>query len=122
MHKMEELKDMLVDELDEVTAKGKLTAGDLDTVDKLTHSIKSIDTILAMDGYSNDYRYDGGMSYARKRDSLGRYSRENRNGYSRGYSYGKESMIQELRELMNDAETEKEREAIGRCIDEMNVH
>lgn len=117
MHKMEELKDMLCEELEDITAKGQLTAGDLDTVDKLTHSIKSIDTILAMGGYS----YDNGMMYGRKRDRMGRYSRENRTGYSRGYSYGKESMMNELKELMSMAETDKEREAIRRCMDEMNV-
>ena len=116
MHKMEELKEMLCDELEEITAKGQLTAGDLDTVDKLTHSIKSIDTIMAMDGYSNTY-YRDGNSYARRRDRMGRYSR----GGNRNYSYGKEDMMQELRELMEDAETEQERKAISRCINEMNV-
>lgn len=134
---MEELKKMLCDELEDITAKGQLTAGDLDTVDKLTHSIKSIETIMAMGGYSNTYpysygrnsydnSYDGNNSYAQRRDRMGRYSRENRGGnrggrggYSRGYSYGKDEMMQELRELMEDAETEQERNAISRCINEM---
>lgn len=117
MHKMEELKEMLCDELEEITSEGKLTAGDLDTVDKLTHSIKSIETIMAMGGYSNTYYRDndGRNSYARRRDRMGRYSR------GRNYSYGKEDMMQELRELMEDAETEQERNAISRCIKEMNV-
>ena len=103
MKHMEELKEMLTDELEDITAKGKVTAGDLDAIDKLTHSIKSIETILAMHGYSHD-------DYA-KRDMMGRYSR--------GYSYGKEDMMGELHRLMNEAETEKEREAIRRCIDQM---
>jgi hypothetical protein len=107
---MEELKSMLMDELEEVTEKGKLTAGDLDTVDKLTHSIKSIETILAMKGYSYDYP----SYYGRKRDSMGRYSRN--------YSYGKESIMHSLREMMNDAENDKEREAIRKCMDEIDVH
>ena len=81
MQNMEELRDMLCEELDKITKKGELSAGSLDIVDKLTHSIKSIDTIMAMDdaGYSNA----GGYSYARgrgsnaKRDSMGRYSSRN---------------------------------------------
>lgn len=131
MKGMEELKEMLCDELDEITEKGKITAGDLDAIDKLTHSIKSLETIMAMSEYSNDGgSYDGG-SYAQRRDSMGRYSRDNysrgrnsrgysRRGYSRdGYSYGKEDMIEELEGLMDSAESEKEREAIRRCIDQM---
>ena len=85
MKGMEELRDMLCDELDNMTEQGELTTGSLDIIDKLTHSIKSIDTILAMEeSYSN--RYDDGYSrrgsYARgrnaRRDSRGRYSRNDR--------------------------------------------
>lgn len=86
-----QIRDMLCDELDDIAKKGQLTADSLDAVDMLTHSIKSIDTILAMEesGYSNDYKYyprDDGYSrrgsYARgrrgnvRRDSMGRYSNE----------------------------------------------
>lgn len=97
-----DLKDMLCEELDEITRKGELTAGSLDTVDKLTHSIKSLETIIAMneaqDGESGYYPYMG-RSYQR-RDMRGRYSRENR-GYSRDDA--RDSMIHELREIMQDA-------------------
>lgn len=96
MKHIEQLRDMLCEELDEMTKKGKLTVDSLDAIDMLTHSIKSIDTILAMEdaGYSNGYSgrryyYDDGYSrrgsynnngsYAggrgRRRDSNGRYSR-----------------------------------------------
>ena len=85
---MEELRKMLCAELEKITKKGELSAGSLDVVDKLTHSIKSIDTIMAMEdaGYSNE----GGYSYARgkRRDSMGRYSRNDGSyGYGRGGSY-----------------------------------
>ena len=97
-----DLKDMLCEELDEITRKGELTAGSLDTVDKLTHSIKSLETIIAMneaqDGESGYYPYMG-RSYQR-RDMRGRYSRDNR-GYSRDDA--RDSMIHELREIMQDA-------------------
>lgn len=92
---MQELEHMLCDELDKIAERGELTAGTLDTVQKLTHSIKSLKTIEAMDDYSNDdYR----------RDSMGRYSRNDGNsyrGYSRrGYSRDdKHQMMEQLEEL-----------------------
>ena len=81
MQYMMELKDILCDELAQITNKVKqeqLTSGSLDMIDKLTHSIKSVETVLAMNGYSHDYRptygtYEG--SY-RNRDSMGRFSND----------------------------------------------
>ena len=131
MKHMEDLKEMLCDELDEIAEKGKVTAGDLDAIDKLTHSIKSIETIIAMGEYSNDYMNG---SY-QNRDAMGRYSRNSyarggnrggnsrgysRRGYSRdGYSYGREEIMAELEELMEDAESEKEKRAIRMAIEQM---
>lgn len=140
---MEQLKQMLTKELEEIASKGKMTAGELDTVDKLTHSLKSLETIMAMGEYSNEggsyggsygrsyggsyNSYEGGMSnegsYGRGRGGNSRggsyggsYAR-NRGGRSRGYS--RDNMMEELQELMEDAETEQEREAIRRCIEQM---
>ena len=99
MHKMEELREKLVKELEELSSKGELSMGSLDAIDKLTHSIKSIDTILAMSGYSGD-EYSYGRSY--KRDSMGRYARDN---YSRARSYDGYSRDDSKREI---SETLKE--------------
>ena len=92
MKHMDKLRDMLCEELDEITKKGKLTVDSLDAVDMITHSIKSIDTIIAMEesGYSNyypgrKYYYDDGYSrrgtYARdrnrNRDNMDNYNRNN---------------------------------------------
>ena len=115
MHKMEELKEMLCEELDKITKKGELSAGSLDVIDKLTHSIKSIETIMAMDEYSDDY--SGGYSYARgtgrnaKRDSMGRYSsddysmkgRYSRDDYPMRGGYSGDDM-ETLKEHLNDLE------------------
>lgn len=111
MHKMKELREMLCRELESLTKKGELSSGSLDMVDKITHSIKSIDTIMAMEGYSNEYSNEG--SYARgryaNRDSMGRYSRDGGsygNGsydgsYERGYSRdNREDEIRELKERL----------------------
>lgn len=121
MHKMMELKEALCDELNEYSSKRKLSYEDLDVIDKLTHSIKSIETILAMEGYdegySRDYRPSYGYSY-RNRDSMGRYSRDME--YSND-GHGKEGMAMELREAMEKAGTDKEREAIKACMTELGL-
>lgn len=138
MKALYELKDMLCEELEKISEKGELTAGSLDAIDKLAHSIKNIDKIImSEEEYSNNggweargmysntnygggssYRggnsYGMGNSYARKRDSMGRYARR---GYSR--ADGKSDMIEELEVMMNQVSSEKEREAIRRCIDSM---
>ena len=116
MHKMYELRDMLMEELEKCTDKGELSAGSLDIVDKLTHSIKSIDTILAMEdaGYSNDdYSYRG-YSYARgrrnaRRDSMGRYSR-------RGYSRDNRELIDQLHDLEMSITDENTKRMIQKFI------
>lgn len=86
------IKEMLCKELDEYGKKDELTAGSLDIVDKLTHALKSIETIIAMSedgGESGRYsgRYSGARGRGRnaRRDSMGRYA--GRGSYSDG-SYG----------------------------------
>ena len=78
MRSLEKIKDMLMEELDKCSRKDELTNSSLETIDKLTHAVKSIDTILAMEdaGYSNDYSYAGGRRGYVKRDNMGRYSRD----------------------------------------------
>lgn len=129
-----ELREMLMDELHKISSKGELTAGSLETVDKLTHSIKSIDTICAMEE-ADEYSYESGNSYARggrgrgsnaRRDSMGRYSSEGEDmtmrGYSRRRGYSgddKTELIESLRELMNETSDNKSRMAIKRAIEQM---
>lgn len=132
----EKIKEMLCEELETIAKKGELTAGSLDTVDKLTHAIKSIETIIAMneyndDGYSNRGSYesrngssnarrytrdgsmDGGNSYARygnvRRDSMGRYSRDEAN----------EEIISRLHEVMEEAQNEQTKQEIRKLINKM---
>ena len=114
-------------------AGGKLSTADMDFVNKLTHAMKSIKATIAMieaeqddgDEYSgrysrNSYRgsYDGG-SYARgrgryaNRDSMGRYSGRmySRDGYS-----GHGEMVEELRDLMQDAPDDQTRQELQNMI------
>ena len=129
MEYMHELKEMLCEELEKIAREGELTAGSLDTVDKLTHSIKSIATIMAMEdsGYSRDYvdRYRG-ASYAQRRDSRGRYSREgrmNRGSYARGYSRDDETekMVEKLEKMMEKTQDPNVKQAIEQAIDTIEM-
>ena len=101
MHTLEKLRDMLMYELEECAEKDGMSSGSLDTIDKLTHAVKSIDTILAMEesGYSRDgYSYARGRRGNVRRDSMGRYSR---NSYGR-YGYSREDAKSDLMEQLRD--------------------
>lgn len=139
MHKLEELREMLMDELNECVKKDELSTASLDIIDKLTHSIKSIDTIIAME--ESDYSYEGGRSYARgrgrnaKRDSMGRYARRGGSyddgSYDDGsYDYSrrdrrysraeaKDELMNELREIQMDAKDEDSRQMIKQWIKQL---
>lgn len=171
MHYMHDLKDLLCAELEDYAENGKksgkMSMGDLESIHKLTDTVKNIlkiDMLEEESGYSEDGHYmgegriygtsyeggyseRGGSSYARgrgryaKRDSMGRYSRDggmsydddmsyarggrggNRGG-SRGYSReggysrddGKEYMMEQLEEMMGQAQKPAEREALKKCM------
>jgi len=91
MHTYYDAKEMLHKELEEIVRKGELSAGSLETIDKLLNSIKNACKIIMYDEfdegeYSQEGGSMGGNSYAQRRDSRGRYSRAG--GYSNegGYS------------------------------------
>lgn len=128
MHALYDLKEMLCKELEEYGKKGELSAGTLDIVDKLTHTIKNLDKIIEVyeeEEYSNyGGSYNNGnmmpgrsQSYARgrgrnaRRDSMGRYSSD---GYSRTGD-----MVDRLRELMTEAPDDRTRQEIQRLADRM---
>lgn len=129
MKAMEDLREMLCKELDEITMKGGLTAGDLDAVDKLTHSIKSIDTIMAMEGpekYSNGGNMNGGYmdGYNRSYSARGRnVRRDSRGRYMTGYRTYRDGendhYIQMLHDMMEEAPDEKTRQAIRSAISQI---
>lgn len=144
---MYELCEILMRELEEVAEKiskaGSMSAGYLETVDKLSHAMKSIKTTIAMmeaddeGGYSKrSMAYAGGASnaragmsnrsgrsYARGRvnNPMGRnqYSRENsrESGYS--YADSMDEMLDEMRGMIGQLPEEKRRKAM-RLIDELS--
>jgi len=126
-----DLKKKLCKELEEIADKRELSAGDIEVIDKLTHSIKSIVTVMAMD--DSGYSYNDGYSGARRRDSMGRYAdgayddgysgrRYSDGGYpGRRYSRdeGKSHMVQQFEKLMDDASSQEEREVLQSAINRL---
>jgi hypothetical protein len=131
--KLCELKDKLCEELEEYSDK-KLDAGNLAVIDSLSHTIKNLDKIIEKyedEDYSSAYddgmtggpyerdgnrdgnRYSSRYAMARgrgrnaRRDSMGRYSSDSR------------MMVDELRELMNDAPDERTKMEFKRFIEKM---
>ena len=109
-----ETKDLLCEELEKINKKHDIgNMAELEVIYKAVDIIKDITTIEAMEEADfNDYSYDDGMSYARNRDSMGRYSRRGRSRRSydnadrmmvmnRGYSgdESKEHMMHEIEEM-----------------------
>ena len=86
MDRYKDLEMMLCDEIDRIADQKSLNGSTLDMLDKLTHTLKSIKTVEAMDGYSEGY-YGDSISYARKRDSMGRYANDGR--YNERYHEGR---------------------------------
>lgn len=139
MRTYDKIKDMLCNELDEIAKKNELTSNNLEIIYKAADILKDLTSVEAMEqeypsGYSKDggysngyyerypfYMYEGeGNSYARgrgtyaNRDSMGRYSRD-----SHEYSRDSRDATSELQRMMDNAKSDKEREALRQAISTM---
>lgn len=142
MHAIYDLKEMLCKELEEYGKKGELSAGTLDIVDKLAHTIKNLDKIIECYeeqeySHGNSYNrssyggrsydnggmssrgnsYENGGSYARGR---GRNARRDSMGRysSEGYSRAND-ITEQLRNLMNEAPDDMTRQEIQNLVSRM---
>lgn len=138
-----ELRETLMHELkDAGECNGKMTKERLEIIDILTHSLKNIDKLIMSDKYV--YQQGEGNSYG----SI-RYTYDNRPaGYGNSYGYGcynngydnsyghwnmpeqrypysrddaKTSITKRLEDMMREAQTDKDREAIKMCLDKINA-
>ena len=125
MHKLYDVKEKLIREMEEYANKGSLSKDDVMSIKYLSSSIDHICNILENadeEEYSNtmgnSYARDnrGRMSYARggnvRRDSMGRYSRE------RGYSM-EDDFRSELESLVHEAPNEQIKMKLQRIMSEM---
>ena len=130
-----EIREMLCKELKEYARKRELSESSLDVIVKLLKGIKNSYEIEMLEEY-DDYdeeSYEGGGSYARgrgrnaKRDRMGRYSRDGEGGgYGRdnGMMYSRDNGMDHfkntIREMMNYAKNDQEREAYRRVMRELD--
>lgn len=130
---MHKLIDYICDELDDLEQKaehGKLSMAEVEYGDMLAHFKKNLltaDAMMGEDEYSYSYAYDDGMSMARgrgrnaRRDSRGRYSRDNYGGRNYRYSRAdaKEDLMDGLRELHADAKDEATKQMVNNWIHQL---
>lgn len=124
MHRLcEYIDNELMDMERKIQQGGKLSMSELEYGDKLAHFKKCLLTNKAMEesGYSEagnrggrsyGVMYDGtsygDMSYARRRDSMGRYSSD--------------GFMDKLMDLRNSAPDEKHRMVVDRMMSELEHH
>lgn len=135
---MHKLIDYICEELEDLERKAekesKLSPSEIQYGDMLAHFKKNLLTAEAMQG--SDLSYEGG-SYARggnrggnrsRRGGANQYGSYARGGQSnergmysheRGYSMDTESMVDELRELMQDAPDERTKQEFHRFIEKI---
>lgn len=139
MENMHKLKELLCRELDEFARRDSIESYDLDTIHKLSDTIKNLDKIEMLEdgGYSqargggnrggmriyardsdggNSYGYedsfgdnDGYSMARRRRDERGRYSRDD----------GRDNMVNQLESMMGRVSSDRDREELRRMIDQM---
>jgi len=139
MHKLYDLKEMLLEELEQFADK-PMNGSTLQTIDILAHAIKNLCKIIESSeemenrsyyrrgdsyyrrgeaSYEGDSSYDdGGSSYARgrgrnaRRDSRGRYASNN-------YYNAKDEVTEKLDKLMQDAPDDASRQEIQRVMQKL---
>ena len=131
MHKLYDLKELLMKELEEHGSDKSLDMNSLKEIDTLAHATKNVCKIIECceEGYSgyegesyND-NYSGRMSrraggsYA----TIGRSCRRGRDAMGRFTSRAASGMIEELRSLMNEAPDEDTRHELSRLISKMEM-
>lgn len=150
MHELYELKEKLMEELEKY-GQEELTAGSLEVVDKLSHTIKNLHKIIEKceeEDYSMDNMasYNRGQSYARRGTSYayegqgggqsayarrdqsyargrGRNARRDSRGRyaSEGGYSGSPEMIEELYGLMEEAPDDKTRKEFEKFIKKVEM-
>lgn len=148
MGDFKKLCDLVTAEINKEVAKGSLSPDTIRTIGAgidVLKDVKEMERNEKMDeqGYSGHYPergynimpyyfqsmpYDDGMSYARRRDDMGRFMRS-RDSYDGSYDdyegrsnrrgYSRDAKIEQLEDMMNHAKNDAERESIRKLIVQM---
>lgn len=131
MDTMMQIYKMLERELEELSRK-ELTSSSLGSIEKITHSMKSLAAIMGMGGYSGNYpahNYSGNYSnnqYSNYSNNYSnemggnsqRYSNRGNDEYSNNYSnnYSGNSLREHLEGAMREAKDDRTRDEIRRLM------
>lgn len=134
MHKLEELKEKLIEELEDYAQNGKFSKEDVESIKYMTSAVDHLCNIIEEyedEGYSGAGMYEGeggrgdGRSYARgngrgrgrnaRRDAMGRYSG------NEVYSRAMDDMTMELRQMMDDAPNEDVKREFKRFLNKIET-
>lgn len=129
MHKLHELKEKLMRELEDYSENGKFSKEDVEAIKYITSAVDHLCNIMDEadgeysergsyayeqgggnrgGGYSRNYAYARGRGGNARRDSMGRYSREG----------SREEMVMQLRDMMQNAPDERTRMRIEELVRE----
>ena len=127
MHKLEEIKEKLIEKMERMYADHPDLSGSvIENIDVMAHAVKNLCKICESEdeGYSSrpmvfDGRSYGGEAY-RKRDSMGRFSRDGYSrDYSRDYSQGTWDTVNKIEDLIREAPDEQTRQELQRIAGRM---
>lgn len=135
MYDTYQMQEHICKELEKKAQSGIKSTADLDTVWKLIDAYKNLLKIDMLQEAS-EYSQDGGYSERRKRDSMGRYARDDgqhhnydggssyRRGYSRdgGYSEAKEEYLDAKHSYRSTKSPESKREmnvSLHECMEKL---
>lgn len=140
---MHKLIEYICDELEDLERKaekdGKLSMTEIQYMDTLAHAKKNLLKSEEMMGEGEEYSMAGGsythardgrggrsnVSYARgrgrnaRRDSMGRYSSENRYSREGGYSMAEDDFRMDIEDLMQSAPNERVKQKLRELMSEM---
>lgn len=138
MHKLYELKEKLMNELEDYSENGKYSKDDVEAIKYISSAIDHICNIveraddeeysMAM-GRGGSYAYDGGGSY----ESYARGGNRGGRSYARGrgrnarrdsmgrYSRAADDIKMQLQDIMEDAPNEQIKMEIRRLVDRMDT-
>lgn len=140
MREFDQIKDMVYEEIEEISRRGQLNKEAICVVGELVDILKDIGTVEMFEegiyvpeneyslasgynrngGYSQRYyngnSYNNGDNYRSNRNYNSGYQRS-RYGYSR--EDGKDHMIEKLHHLMNEANDEQDKMSIQKLINQM---
>lgn len=116
MHKLDELKEKLIEELEAYSENGKYSKDDVEAIKYMASAVDHLCNIMERGDEDGEYSRRMMPMYSYNRDRYSYARRDARGRYSRA---AKEDMASQLREMMADAPDEHIRMEIERLANKV---